>query len=512
MVLEHDAQTAYTAAANANQLSGEIATVRRRGITRIDSLDTRHNPMNVPILTELSARYAPGVGLVQAVTALLTAAIETLPDGLNRATAQLLFGIEQEDFHTPHPGQWRKEACALNAMSDENFRKTIERSLLAHLAWAVFAATGDKSKEGTFRHLHTHPDDAGYRSRYIWRTEHEATFIRLLEQGHDVVLLLGQPGTGKSRLADDLVYRHASSPEDVVWLRRVTENTYLRDPRAACAQRGITTEHGDEHKALLAALVQSEHAPEFVVIDTVTWADDLDKMLPTSSRSTIVAVSWAKTTLIKRCGIIRVGSFTKDQTRQLLRLHCPSLSDSDRDLLQQCLHGHPAVITSICDLINSRALTPQAVHDALSTGAPEFLSRINVSRKRTLGDSLSFLVHELETHHPLAAELLGALVYLPSLDRRPCAIDLLQAYIGAAGLTISTAETPLLRAHAPQHPARIPTSHNRPTASRNLPSPTHPRRPAFGLRAAANPNHGTPLRHESAPRKPRNPPRPRNYY
>ncbi|HEX3731871.1 MAG TPA: hypothetical protein VHU91_02980, partial [Mycobacteriales bacterium] len=403
-----NAQPTYRQASDTNQLMTEIALVRRRGIARIETHDPRRTPLDLPVLAELGERYAPGKSLTEAVKGLVTSAIETLPDGLTRTTAIRLYGLDRDGFYAPTPGQWRKEACILNATSDENFRKSIESNLVAHLARAMFTITAETRQGASVEQ--SSPvgtcGTPGFIASYIWRTEHGDAFDQLLEQGHDTILLLGQTGMGKSRLADDLVYRHATNPEEVVWLRRVTENTYLRDLHAACAQRGIATPHSDEHKMLLAALVQSEHAPEFVVIDAVTWADDLKKMLPTATHSTIVAVSWAKTTDLKRCGIIRVGPFTDEQTRQLLTLRSPRLSDSDRDLLQACLYGHPAVIASVCELINSGALTAHDVHTALAQGAPEFLSHINVGRKYTLGGNLQTLTRELETHHPLAAELL----------------------------------------------------------------------------------------------------------
>ncbi|MGH3426198.1 MAG: hypothetical protein ACRD3Q_08385, partial [Terriglobales bacterium] len=303
-----------TTTAGGDSLEEEIHAVRRRGMERIDLRDSRYKQLELPILTEFAARYRPDEPRTEAIAALISDAIDGLPEGLAKKTLVRLFGIDR-NLLDDQPDRWRKQAQQWHPpMNIEQFRRSIEGNLVAHLTDAVRGLTDQLPPATT--------GTAGYITTYIQREEYEHAFTELLNQGHDAILLWGQPGSGKTRLADDLTSQHASSKDEIAWIRCYRPSTQIRDLYNACVSRGIDIDShaSTSNRAMLAALVQSEQAPEFVVLDGVVRADDLAWMLPTTKQSRVVATSWAKTIDLRRCGILRVRRLTDTQTDDLVKI------------------------------------------------------------------------------------------------------------------------------------------------------------------------------------------------
>jgi hypothetical protein len=99
-------------------------------------------------------------------------------------------------------------------------------------------------------------------------------------------------------------------------------------------------------------------------------------------------------------------------------------------------------------LLNSGALSPQDVHDALIEGESDVLLRVPNGHGRTLGSSLTTLTEELAKHDPLADDLLAVLVHLPTTRTRTIPPRLLSAYVQAANLTTGSPAHVRLRCSA----------------------------------------------------------------
>ncbi|MGH3430746.1 MAG: hypothetical protein ACRDQZ_24800, partial [Mycobacteriales bacterium] len=425
------------------RLAKELAALRRRGLTRVGIADRRLKPLELPVLTELATR--PGLSERDAITAVVRAGIDHLEEGLARQTLTRLYGLDR-DPSDPKPDVWRAEARAWHPhMSSEEFRRGPEWHALGLLADAI--TTLDYTAPSASSRVTAVSGASGRRPRskhYVWRQSYADRFAKLLSRGCDRIVLLGQPGMGKSQLADDLVHAHATSPDHVAWIRLHTPDMLQRELRAACQQRGITVDAGSHITVhhLLHRLLTDERAPEFTVLDTVDLADDLVDLLPLTMRSVVVATSWAHTTPIAGASFIRVNALDSAETDAVLQSRCPDLTSDERMMLSLALGGQPGVTNHIARLVKARTLNPAAAVDALTCDTSTFVSAIPIGVGRTLRDGLHAVTRTLATHNDTAALLLAGISHLPAGSSIPSVF--LSAYAQAGVVDADPVEIPAI--------------------------------------------------------------------
>jgi formylglycine-generating enzyme required for sulfatase activity len=149
----------------------ELGDVRERGIVRIESPNPRLRKLHLPVLREIVSLSDPSSGaFTRGVESLLRKAIEHLPDGLAKATATRIYGLDSDLFEAK-PDVWRAEARRLYpAMGSDEFRKGPELEVLGLIASEIISvAQGSHDDVQSERGQISKPDTGGQPAEELLR-------------------------------------------------------------------------------------------------------------------------------------------------------------------------------------------------------------------------------------------------------------------------------------------------------------------------------------------------------
>jgi hypothetical protein len=373
------------------ELIRELAEVRRRGVMRVESPNPRLRARGLPFLRHVSSAYGDaGQSFTRQTEKLIRASIARLPEGLARQTAETIFGLH-DDLFAPKPDAWRQQAAArYELMSLEVFRKGPELEVLGLMAAEIDALVAGMSRG---RPTSVNPP-------YVPRQALHRKFDRLVASGARLIALVGQPGMGKSWLAQELA--GIDSPR----IRVEAGSIVSHDLESVLVSYGFTDVPADSRRGL-ARLLADERGPHMVILDDLESTAQLHDLLPTATRSTVIATCRRQERVPVGCAVIEVGAMEPAEAALLAQQRLPDLSDADAELLAvTALHRYPLLINHACTLVASRGVTVAQFCNDLTQNATGFAEQVDVGAEGKLYAVLSGLLDQVAARDPLAYDLL----------------------------------------------------------------------------------------------------------
>lgn len=260
---------------------------------------------------------------------------------------------------------------------------------------------------------------------YVHRDDYERRFKQLVTDGAKLIALVGQPGMGKTWLADSLMRQYQPSGSTTAWITMEPDGSpSLGDLYSALKACGLPISSlaiGDPRFHLHRLTRDEEHAPRFVVLDNLEDTATLLNLLPPEheTRSVVVATARRKTRLPEHCQIIDIGPMTDDEARRLVQRLLPDLDGDEADLLSQALHGFPLVTVFACRRIARKRVSVQEFCDALAQKPRAILSKVPVDATEDLVSVLTDIADQLAGHDEAAFELLECIVIVGTLSKFP---------------------------------------------------------------------------------------------
>jgi hypothetical protein len=261
------------------------------------------------------------------------------------------------------------------------------------------------------------------RAYYVHREEFERRFKKLVSDGAKLIALVGQPGMGKTWLADSLTSQYDPAGSSVAWITFEPDGSMsLGDLYVALKTCGLPIgglETGDPRFHLHRLTRDDEHAPRFVVLDNVPDTAVLNSLLPLETRSVIMVTTRLKTRPPEHCHIIDINPMADYEARRLVRQLLPHLDGDDVERLVQALHGFPQVIVFACRLIARKRISAQEFCDGLTNDPGAILSRVPSGASANLVSVLADMIDLLEEHDEAALELLECIALVGTLNKFP---------------------------------------------------------------------------------------------
>jgi hypothetical protein len=193
------------------------------------------------------------------------------------------------------------------------------------------------------------PVDAN--SWYVRREREEAEFRQLVADGVKLIVFIGQPGMGKTSLAEALA-RDPSTNDRAPFIRVRANRLHLSDLAEALSTHNIdpATPTGNRPVDRFINLVMSERSPRFVILDNLDSADQLNDLIPYRDTTSIVVVTCRTrgTSPPRACKFIQTDAMSLPEATQLVRSELPNVSIQDAEMLARALDGHPLVIRHAC--------------------------------------------------------------------------------------------------------------------------------------------------------------------
>jgi hypothetical protein len=123
---------------------------------------------------------------------------------------------------------------------------------------------------------------------YIRRTELEAQFQELVTKGIKFIVLRGQPGMGKTKLAEE-VTRDPNTGVLAPLIRFDSKlSIHLQEALSSLGMNAREAINQDPWTLIAMMTCHVEKAPQFLVLDDLEDADEIIEKLPRAPRSTIV--------------------------------------------------------------------------------------------------------------------------------------------------------------------------------------------------------------------------------
>jgi hypothetical protein len=261
------------------------------------------------------------------------------------------------------------------------------------------------------------------RVNYEHRDEYERHFKQLVNDGAKLIALVGQPGMGKTWLADSLMRQYQPTGSNVAWITMEPDGSPslgdLYPALKACGLPISSLTRGDPLFHLHRLMRDEEHAPRFVVLDNVEDTAVLNSLLPPETQSIVVVTTRLKTRPPDHCRILDIGPMIANEARALVRRLLPDLHSDEVDRLIRALHGFPLVIVFACRLIVRKRLSAQDFCDALAHNPPAVLSKVPVGSTENLVSVLADIVDLLEEEDEAAFDLLECAVLVGTLSKVP---------------------------------------------------------------------------------------------
>jgi tetratricopeptide (TPR) repeat protein len=243
--------------------------------------------------------------------------------------------------------------------------------------------------------------------------------------------LHGLGGVGKTQLAIEYAYRHASDYE-VIWWIRADQAALIRSSLAALAQRldipGVDPGRVEEAvAAVLEALRRGEpHAPWLLVFDNADEPELIQPFMPNGPGDVIITSrnhNWERVV-----SALEVNVFVRPESQEFLRRCVPGISRADADRLADEFGDLPLGLEQAAAWLAQTAMTVDAYLELLRKEYGRILGEIPPSPAYPIpvAAAWSVSVSSLSAKTPDAMELLQfcalfgpAPIQLDFLDRGP---------------------------------------------------------------------------------------------
>jgi hypothetical protein len=217
---------------------------------------------------------------------------------------------------------------------------------------------------------------------YIHRPELEAQFGALVDAGAKLIALVGQPGMGKTWLAEELTRDPVTgAPAPIIDLSNPSNSA--RDLMAAFSRTSSQPPPIPDPVVQLANLACSETAPPFIVLDNLDSADELKDLLPRHTRSIIVVTCRSKGESASY-RVIDIDMMERAETIEMISRHLPDLDADDMEHLASTFADHPLVISHVCRLFPNQEAPLRRFCDELARDARHLAARVQTEDQSML--------------------------------------------------------------------------------------------------------------------------------
>lgn len=187
---------------------------------------------------------------------------------------------------------------------------------------------------------------------YERRVAYHDRFKELIECGNHIVILAGDRGNGKSRLALELVADYLSNDAPMPYVFAESTAAAIRDIKAilSAVGRDIPSIDIQDLAPQIAAFLSSEEAPQWMVLDNVEDYSTLERLLPSAIRSRVVVTSSLLMPTYAHA-TIQVNSMEPGEAYSLARRQLPDAMSGELHGLVGRLEYRPLPIVQVAAFI-----------------------------------------------------------------------------------------------------------------------------------------------------------------
>ncbi len=327
-------------------LNDQLVAVRGRGLDKIDM----HSGSLVPLtaiedLERLASAYTTDVVNLkrgQRIEALIRAAYALMADSDHKRRIGLIFGLHLVSYDSAASLRELAMVELGEKYLDPHTWVARDRQAFKSLEVAITAVV--RQKLAQLREL-------GFATPYIRRISYHDRVDRLIvEEGHNLIALVGEPGDGKSRLAHGIVSARIRQGETRVNLQASFELNLMSRLKAELADHGIQTLSStpEELVPAFAALLCSPSAPTYVIIDNLENPDVLSALVLSNARSIVIVTSREDLLPAGRGYAVEVEPMTDDEAYQLGRSLLSNHDEGSIKKLVKTLGNRPLAIEHAC--------------------------------------------------------------------------------------------------------------------------------------------------------------------
>jgi tetratricopeptide (TPR) repeat protein len=230
--------------------------------------------------------------------------------------------------------------------------------------------------------------------------------------------IAGLGGVGKTQLAVEYLYRHASGYEVVWWIRAETPATLGADYAALALPLGLSEAGLTDQAAIVAAVRHwcEGHGGWVLVFDNATEPQAIRDFLPRSASGHVLLTSrrrdWAGT-----AGALEVETFDRAEAVKFLHNRLPTIDASIAETLAEELGDLPLALTQAAAYIEDSGLSLGAYLELFRKRRKELLRRgIPADYPEAVATTWEISFRQLEVVSPAAAALLQFCAFLAPED------------------------------------------------------------------------------------------------
>jgi hypothetical protein len=192
------------------------------------------------------------------------------------------------------------------------------------------------------------PDDD---TLFIPRPRLAADFDKVLSDADDLLCVIGEPGTGKTRFV-----REHTAARNPLWIDATSDVTLLDGMVQLLHDYGMETTSFDSVriKQAFRDLLTQKGAPELVVIDGIADPEALDPVIPMSATSQVIVTSCVHPP--KGWWVVHVPDMDGNEAAALAESLLPGFKEQDYHTLAAVFGYRPLLVTEACSLAEHRGM------------------------------------------------------------------------------------------------------------------------------------------------------------
>lgn len=367
----------------------ELHWVRRRGMRGLATSAPIHE------LVRLASIWCPRASPLsqrELTTALLdTVLLPRLEPEQDQKAIPIYFGIARETWTSTERKRREKTALIVFHQGFSTFCKPTggcERPFLVRIATVLDELRKTTPKAGTYR---------SYSTPYVARPQYHEAFDALVAKGCKLIVLDGDPGNGKTRLADELIAMQMRQHDTRIYLTANNMKVLMAQISGVLEQYAGRKLKGhplndDEITRAFAAFLCSQDAPTYLVIDNIKDRELLERLVPPGARSTIVVTSQENILPSGRGEPLSVNSMEAEEALQFAAFLLPNVTRDDLEKLTETLGNKPLAIDHACTgLLSDGYMTVQEFRAAFARNAAIVMKQA----KNPVDESLPFIYQQI---------------------------------------------------------------------------------------------------------------------
>jgi tetratricopeptide (TPR) repeat protein len=244
------------------------------------------------------------------------------------------------------------------------------------------------------------------------------------------VVLCGMGGVGKTNLAIEYCYRHASAYE-IVWWVSADQPELINEHLASLASHLGLMDRSDVGQAAEAVRDELRRRRDWLIVfDNAEQVSDLRNNMMAGSGGIVVTSRNPRWTSFGRR--IDVGIFSRNEAKQLLLRRIPDIDSNTAEVLASELGDLPLALEQASSYIEETTIAPDRYLEIFRTQSAELLTRGQVDGYPWNLDTVwSLSLDRLEAISPAALHLLQACAYLAPT---PISLEMLATIVARVGV------------------------------------------------------------------------------